>query len=407
MIPSKNSGRFTSQKADKKFVILMAMLTSVMAMSIDTMLPAMNEIGKDLGVTLRSDLQYVITFLFLGFGVGQFIFGPISDSIGRKKPIYIGGAIFLVGCLISYFSNSLEWMMVGRFLQGVGAAAFRTISIAIVRDKYSGPAMAETISLVMTIFILVPVFAPSIGQLIITYLNWRNIFLFFIFLSSISLTWFWLKQEETLKIENRKKFNLKQIFAGSIETITNPVSGLAILTSGLTFGSFVAYLSSSQHIFQQIYEVGDKFPLYFGGLAFTIGLASLVNSKLVAKFGVIKLIKIALVVMSFSSLIFLAFMYFSHSPIPKLYQLMIFFSTFFACVGLLFGNLNALALSPLGHIAGLASSVVGSLQNFISVAIGVVISHFFDKDMYPIVIGFASMSTSCLLIVFLGLRENK
>lgn len=401
-----NSVEAPIKKVDRKFVVLMAMLTSVMAMSIDTMLPAMNAIGKDLGVTLRSDLQYVITFLFLGFGVGQFIFGPISDSIGRKKPIYIGGVIFLCGCLISYYSKNLEWMMIGRFLQGLGAAAFRTISIAIVRDKYSGPAMAETISLVMTIFILVPVFAPSIGQLIITYLHWRNIFLFFIFLSSISLTWFWLKQEETLLSDRRKKFNLKQIFAGSIETITNPVSSLAILTSGLTFGGFVAYLSSSQHIFQQIYGVGGKFPIYFGSLAFTIGVASLVNSKLVSKFGVITLIKSALVVMSTSSILFLSFMYFSDSAVPKLYQLMIFFSTFFACVGLLFGNLNALALSPLGHIAGLASSVVGSLQNFISVAIGVAISHFFDKDMYPIVIGFASMSTTCLIIIFIGFRKK-
>lgn len=394
------------KKSNKEFILLMAMMTSIMALAIDTMLPAMSTIGKDLHIIEQGSLQYIITILFLSFGIGQLVFGPLSDSIGRKKPIYIGGTVFIIGCITSFYSTNLETMLIGRFFQGFGAAAFRTISIAIIRDQYEGNTMAEVISLVMTVFILVPVFAPAIGQGIIAFSSWRMIFLIFTVLTTIILIWFFIRQIETLHINNRKAFSFKTILRGCKETITNPTSAIATLTSGLIFGGFIAYLSTAQQIFQNLYQVGQNFPLYFGGLAFTIGLSSFANSRLVKHFGIITLIKSALGVMCFSSLIFLSYLFISDLPAPPLAILMTFFTIFFACVGLLFGNLNTLALAPLGHIAGVASSVVGSIQNFISVSIGVSIASSYTNSVFPIILGFACMSSICLILVLLGFKKH-
>lgn len=389
-----------------EFVILMALMTSIMALSIDTILPALETIGLDLKISSPSHAQFIISVLFIGFGLGQLLFGPLSDTFGRKKPIYLGGIIFIAGCIISYFSTTLEIMLLGRLLQGFGAASFRTISIALIRDEYSGIAMAKTISLVMTVFILVPVLAPSLGQLILFISPWRSIFLLFLFLCLLTLVWFAIRQEETLKIENRKRFSIRNIYNGAKETCSTPSSLSATLMSGLVFGGFIAYLSSSQQIFQHIYGVGTQFPLYFGSLALTIGISSFVNSHLVHKFGVVNLVRFSLTVMTSLSLCFVLYLFFGNIAVPPLPLLMFFFASFFCCVGLLFGNLNTLALSELGHIAGIASSVVGSIQNFVSVFIGVLIASQFTNSLLPIIAGFSGLSLSSLIIIKYGMKKG-
>ncbi|WP_199899311.1 MFS transporter [Sneathiella glossodoripedis] len=166
----------TSSVGPIEQVILLALLSSLIALSIDSMLPALAHIEKDLGVFHPNGRQYIVGATFVGMAVGMLLYGPISDSLGRRGPIFLGISIFLIGCLMSVFADSFEIMLLGRFLQGLGAAGPRVVSIALIRDQYSGREMARFTSLVMTVFILVPVLAPALGQGILLIATWRSIF---------------------------------------------------------------------------------------------------------------------------------------------------------------------------------------------------------------------------------------
>ncbi len=380
-----------------EFVVLMAALTSVMALSIDAILPAFKMIGDDLKLTDPNHIQYLISVLFFGFGIGLIVFGPISDTMGRKKPIYLGGSIFVVGTLIAFVSQSLNVMLLGRLLQGFGAASFRIMAIAIIRDEYKGKAMAKVMSFITTVFILVPIIAPSIGQAVLFLAPWRSIFLFYLFTCGSTILWFALRQRETLPVEERKKFSWKNLAYSFKETLTHPTSLHSTLIVGFMRGGMVAYLSCSQQIFQGVYKVGDKFPLYFGSLALTIGLSNIMNSKLLSYFGVGQLVKVALTILAFVLVPVSIYFYVGDVSSPTLIGFMFLFSCFFGCLGLLFGNLTTLALDPLGHIAGSASSIVGFTQNTISVIIGMIIAQQFDQTVRPVITGLTIITLLSLI----------
>ena len=261
------------------FIALMALLMSFVALAIDAMLPALAQIGTDLNVVNRNDVQQVISSIFLGMSFGLIFFGPFSDSYGRKPAIYLGMGIFIIGCLISIFSQTFNTMIFGRILQGLGGASCRVITIAMIRDKFEGAQMGKVMSLIMIFFIMVPALAPSIGQLILMIATWRAIFYVMLLLGIISVVWLALKQEETLPVEKRLKFSLGTIFNGVLETVKNKTSRSYTLAAAFVFGAFISYLSSSQQIFQTQYGVGKLFALYFGVLALSIGSASFANSR--------------------------------------------------------------------------------------------------------------------------------
>jgi DHA1 family bicyclomycin/chloramphenicol resistance-like MFS transporter len=289
-------------------------------------------------------------------------------------------------------------MLIGRFLQGLGASGPRIVSIALVRDQYKGREMARVMSFVMTIFILVPVFAPAVGQLILVVADWRSIFAMFLILTLLISFWFWKRQPETLVPEKRSKFSFGKLIV-DIKCILRIRAALGYtLTMGFIFGAFIGYLSSSQQIFQVQYELHDLFPLYFGILACSIGFASLVNARLVMRLGMRRLSRIALGTICLLSfpVFLLAFYFDGHPPLALLmaYLLITFF--FF---GILFGNLNAMAMEPLGNIAGLGSAVVGSVSTLISVTFGVLVSDAYDGTVLPLILGFAVLGAGGLLIM--------
>tara|TARA_B110000971_G_scaffold105325_1_gene108084 strand:+ start:4476 stop:5585 length:1110 start_codon:yes stop_codon:yes gene_type:complete len=281
--------KVTQQPKFFEFVVLMAMIISMVALSIDAMLPALPNIAADLGVTRINDSQYVISILFAGMAIGQMIFGPMSDSVGRKYAINVGFAVFIVGCLVSLLAETFTMMLIGRFLQGFGAAGPRVVSIALVRDRYEGREMARVMSFVMTIFILVPIVAPALGQAILMFSDWRGIFWMFLVLSFIALSWFNLRQPETLLVENRIRFSIKQVLSDIKYICVIPAAMGYTIATGIIFGAFLGYLSSSQQIFQQQYHLGNQFVIYFGILAASLGLASLLNAQLVMRFGMRRL----------------------------------------------------------------------------------------------------------------------
>ena len=371
----------------KEFISLMALMMSIVALSIDAVLPALESIGDSMGVTNANDNQFLIGSVFIGMAFGQLLFGPLSDSIGRRRSMLMGYSVFFFGSLLTIVANDFDSILLGRFLQGFGVAAPRVLTTAIVRDLYEGRAMARVMSFVMMIFILVPMLAPIFGQIILTLANWQAIFVVIALFGFVTLIWYLLRQGETLAAEDRADFTGSRTMHALKTIVTNRAAFGYTIATGIVTGPFIFYLSSAQQLFQKTYELAQWFPLYFAGLALAFGLSSFVNGKQVMKFGMHRIVRLALRLMTASSLLFVFIAWwFDGFPvlwITTLYMLLTFF-----CVGLLFGNLNALAMEPLGHIAGIGAAVVGSLSTFIAAALAVIIGQQFNDTVYPLVISF-------------------
>lgn len=380
-----------------EFIVLLALTISLVALSIDSMLPALSEIATDLGVANPNDRQMVITVLFAGFGIAQVFYGPVSDSVGRKPSIYAGFLIFIAGSILCILSQDFTTMLVGRFLQGFGAAGPRTVVVAMVRDRYEGRAMARIMSLVTSVFILVPVLAPTIGQGILLVAHWRAIFWMLLALGILTSIWFALRQEETLPLERRRELSFARVLRAMLETFRTRVALGYMTATGLVFGAFIGYLASAQQIFQEMYGMGKLFPLCFGALAITFGAASLTNAKLVMRFGMRKLSHRALIGHTLLSVVFAVYAVTVDGQPPFLLFMGYMMGAFFL-IGLLFGNFNAMAMAPLGHIAGVGAAVIGAMTTFISVGCGAVIGHAYQGTILPLAIGFAVLGVLSLLV---------
>jgi MFS transporter, DHA1 family, multidrug resistance protein len=374
------------------------MLMSLTALSIDSMVPALQQIGSDLNVTNANDRQLVISMIFLGLSVGQLFFGPLSDKTGRKPAIFSGLIVFMAGSLVSMFSVNFPMMLAGRMLQGIGISAPRAVTLALVRDQFEGRAMAQVMSFVMTVFILVPMIAPTMGQAILLFAGWRAIFGSFIVLSLIAFVWLAIRQPETLAPENRAPFTLQRILTTTVEIIKTRNAFGYTLTAGLVSGAFIGYLNSSQQIFQELYALGTRFPLYFAIISSSVGLASLSNSRLVLRFGMRLLVKRSLLIISILSVAALGIALWSSGQ-PPLWVLMAYIMTSFFCVGILFGNMNSLAMEPLGHIAGIGAAIVGSLSTLISTLLGTLIGQSYNNTILPIIIGFGVLAGLSIFVV--------
>jgi DHA1 family bicyclomycin/chloramphenicol resistance-like MFS transporter len=289
-------------------------------------------------------------------------------------------------------------LLIGRLLQGVGASAPRAVILALVRDQYKGRTMARVMSFVMTVFILVPMIAPSMGQAILLLAGWRAIFGSFIMLAVITWIWFALRMPETLSLENRAPFSLRRIFDATHEIIRIRSAIGYTLSAGLVSGAFLGYLNSSQQIFQEQYALGERFPLYFGIISFSLGLASLVNTRLVMRFGMRFLVRwsLYLIIGLGTAGILMAVL---TAGKPPLWLMMAYIMSTFFCIGVLFGNQNSLAMEPLGHLAGIGAAVVGSLSTLISMPLGTIIGQRYNGTVTPLIAGILILSGLSLLVV--------
>ncbi len=394
------------QKTELEFIIIMASLMSLVALSIDALLPAISDISKSIHIVDLQNNQLFITMIFLGLGFGQLISGPLSDSFGRKPVIYVGFIIFAFASIICVFANSLEMMIVGRLLQGIGLSAPRTISIAMVRDRFSGNYMAKVMSFIVVIFILVPVIAPALGKLMLDSYGWRSIFYSQLVFGFFVMIWFWKRQPETLKPENKKKFKFSLFIEGTKEFFKHKNAVIFTLFSGFITGSFMVYLSASQIIFEQQYDLKEEFPFIFSGLAISIGLATFLNGNLVVRLGMYKLVSIFTIV--FTIVPFLYILLFSGESNPSIYVLLLFFGVQFFSIGFLFGNTRALAMESIGHIAGVGAAINGFVSTIMAVPIATFIGSYINDRALPLFIGFFVCGfLSLALIAFLKFTENK
>ncbi len=374
------------------------MMMSLVALSIDAMLPALSQIGTDLNVQNGNDRQLVISMIFMGLAFGQLFFGPLSDKTGRKPAIYAGLALFMVGSLLSMFATNFPMMLFGRLLQGAGISAPRAVTLALVRDQFEGREMARVMSFVMTVFILIPMIAPTMGQALLHFAGWRSIFGSFILLAAIVLIWFALRQPETLAIENRAPFTWQRIINTTREIIKNRLAFGYTVTAGLVSGAFIGYLNSAQQIFQEQYALGTLFPLYFAIIASSVGLASLLNTRLVMRYGMRLLVQRSLFIIFMLSMAAFGIALFASGQ-PPLWFFMTYLMMAFFCIGILFGNLNSLAMVPLGHIAGIGSAIVGSLSTLISALLGMLIGQSYNGTILPLVAGLAILIGLSIVVV--------
>ena len=385
------------QTSQFEFVALMAFLMSVVALAIDALLPALDIIGSSISTISAAENQLLITMIFLGLGFGPLLFGPLSDSLGRKPVVFMGFAVFILASLICVSATSLEIMIVGRILQGIGLSAPRTISVAIIRDMYSGDRMAKIMSFVVVIFLLVPIIAPALGKFILDHYNWQAIFYIQILFSLMISYWFWKRQAETLKIENRIKLDKHLFIDGFKELIKYKKTLAYTVISGFVTGSFMVYLSSSQQIFQDQYSLKEEFPIIFAGLAISMGLAIFINGNIVIKYGMKRLITLSLFL--FFGVSFLYVILFYSNPNPSIEILLLFFSLQFFALGFLFGNLRSIAMQPVGHIAGIASAITGLISTLMAVPISILVGSYVSETSLPIFIGFSICSFLALLIL--------
>jgi MFS transporter, DHA1 family, multidrug resistance protein len=384
-----------------EFIAMMAMLMALNALAIDIMLPALQEIGAALNVADENARQYIVSSYLFGFGFAQLLYGPISDRFGRRAPMVIGLLVYILCSFAIVATPSFAGLLALRFIQGAGAASTRVVTVSIVRDVYGGRAMAEVMSLIMMVFMIVPIIAPGTGQIIMLGGDWHMIFVFIGLMGIMLLVWMMMRLPETLAREDVRPLTIISVIAGFRIVLTNRIALCYTIAATFIFGALFGFINSAQQIYVGIYELGAWFPVAFAAVAAFMSLASFINAKLVGRYGMRRLSHGSLIAFILITFVWMLVQLFGPQPMP--FGL---FLGFFALAMFMFGwigaNFNSLAMEPLGHVAGTASSVLGFMSTVGGAAIGAVIGQAFDGTALPMVLGFCSVGVIGLGFVLLA-----
>lgn len=392
-----------------EFIPLAALLTCLTALSIDIMLPVLPDLARDLGVIEANKQQLVVTSYLGGLVIGQLVVGTVSDRYGRLPILYGGLALFIVGAAVASQATTFDWLLVARALQGMGGAAPRIVTTAVVRDLYAGRQMARILSMVMTTFIMVPIFAPSLGQLLALVVDWRAPILFLAIAGALAALWAWLRLPETSPRHAARQPHDPEpappirLTAALQAIYQSRLTVGYVIANGFMFACLMAYILSSQQIFVDVYHLGEWFPLAFGALASAVAIAGLVNARIVVRLGMRSVSHRALIAF-LSVAIGLAAIGLIYAGRPPFWVLWLGLWLAFFFFGLIVSNFNALAIEPLGHVAGTASSVMGSYTTLSSALFGTLTGQLFDGTTLPLNLGFVAFSGTALVIVLVTER---
>jgi DHA1 family bicyclomycin/chloramphenicol resistance-like MFS transporter len=379
-----------------EFVIVIASIMALNPLAMDMMLPALPNVGTAFHIAAANRPQMVLSIFLVGFGVGQFVMGPLSDRFGRR-PILLGGmAVYCVASLLAIAAPSFETLLLARALQGVGTSATRVIATSIVRDCYAGRRMASVVSLAMMVFIAVPVIAPSFGQAVMLLTQWRGIFIVLMIYGVLALIWSAVRMPETLPVSERRSLKLGEVLGAFRQTITNRQTFGYALAAGGVQGTLFAYVFSSQQLFTEIYHLGHYFPLAFAAIAIGVAVAGFLNARLVGRLGMRMISHSALVgFVAIGGIMLVAakLQMLPLAPFMALSALMMF------AFGMMFSKFTALAMEPQGHIAGTASSLYGSITTLLAIGIGMAIGQDYDGTLLPFATGFFLCTLAALGVV--------
>ena len=391
---SKASAPETKRLGEWEFITLVAVLFATIAFSIDAMLPALSTIGAELAPEAPSRAALVVGIFVFGLGLGTLITGPLSDAVGRKRVILGAYVLFIAGAVIAGSAPTLEIMLAGRFLQGLAAAGPRIAALAMVRDLYNGPKMAAIMSMTMVIFGLIPAIAPLVGQTIMLGFGWRAIFFAFAIFALVASLWLWSRQPETLPPEARNPIRISTLWAAMKMALSNRVFRFAVAVQTMIYGALFSLISAIQPVFDISYGRDENFPLWFGAMAILSMSASFINSRIVARLGMRRIIISALTVQGcLSAVVLVIVLSTGDLPFAVFY---VWATSVMFLVGFTLGNLNALAMEPMGKIAGLAASISGAISTVLSAVIAMPISLSFDGTPRALVEGVLV----CVVIAF-------
>lgn len=378
-----------------EFIALIAMMFATIAFSIDAMLPALPEIGATLSPDNINRAQLIITSFVLGMGIGTFFTGPISDAFGRKPVIFGGVILYIISAAAAWAAQSLELALLARVTMGLGAAGPRVVAMAVVRDLYSGREMARVVSIAMMIFTLVPAVAPMLGSVIIAFSSWRGIFAAFAAFALIIALWMGVRLPETLERQDRRPVRPALMAAALKEMVTHPTVRLSIIAQCLCLGMLFTMITLVQPAYDVVFDRAESFPFWFFGVALVAGTGSLLNAVLVVRLGMRRMVTWALAsqIGLASAMLVLESMPLDSSVAFGLFvawQTSVFFMA-----GVTLGNLNAMGMEPMGHIAGMAASVMGAISTVVAAAIAAPVGLLFDGSLLPLTAGI-------LIMAFLG-----
>jgi DHA1 family bicyclomycin/chloramphenicol resistance-like MFS transporter len=381
-----------------ELVAMTAYLMALNALAIDVMLPAMSEIGQALGITNANDAQFIIVVYMLGFGTSQLVWGPVTDRFGRKGVlswVLIGYILASLGCTLAH---NFETLLIWRFILGIAAGGTRVIAVSVVRDLYVGRGMARIMSLVMTVFMVVPIMAPMIGQTIMNFFHtWQSTFGILVAGGVIMLVWSFLRLPETRPPEARTSISPRAVL-GAYASVFKTREALGyMLASGVIFGAMFAYISSSEQIFNDIFKTPETFVYWFAGIAAAMSVANFTNARIVEKLGQRLISHCAIISFTFFSIVLLIV---TEVFGPNLYVFMGLFSLVFMSFGFMGPNFNSMAMEPLGKIAGTASALLGFASTTMAAAIGGFIAHQYDGTLIPVLFGYVGLGVATFLIVF-------
>lgn len=379
-----------------QFVALIAAMMATNALAIDSMLPALPHIGEALGVHDPNARQWVITAYLLGFGVAQLAYGSLADCYGRKPVLMAGLTLYTVFAALCAFSTSFEMLLVARFLTGLGAASTRVLSVSIVRDCYAGRQMARVMSLAFIVFLATPIIAPSVGMVIMMVASWRWIFGVLSIFGLIVMAWAAIKLPETQHPEDRIPISVAGVSSAFKAALTDRIAMGYTLAATLVLAGLFGFLNSAQQVFAEVLHAGDLFPLIFAGIAGAMAVSSLLNSRIVERLGMRKVSHWALI-----GFIVVAA---AHAAIAlsgreTLLTFAVMQASMMFCFGLVMSNFGAIAMEPLGHVAGAAASIQGFITTIGGAVFGFLIGQLYDGTTIPLTIGFTGFGLAGLLMV--------
>jgi MFS transporter, DHA1 family, multidrug resistance protein len=381
-----------------EFVLIISSIMALNPLAMDMMLPALPNIASTFNIISANRPQEVLSAFLIGFGIGQFVMGPLSDRFGRRPVLIDGMALYCIGSFLAIEASSFEMLLLARVLQGLGTSATRVIATSVVRDCYAGRRMASVMSLAMMIFIAVPVVAPSLGEALMFWTQWRGIFVVLMSYGLFALVWSAARLPETLPVTEQKSLAVRDVFSAFRQTVTNRQTLGYALAAGGVQGSLFAFVFSSQQVFTQIYGLGRYFPLAFAAAAIGVAVAGFLNARFVGRLGMRVISHGALVgFVGVAGTLFLA---------AKLQSLPLALFVALAALmmfafGLMFANFTSLAMEPQGHIAGTASSLYGSITTLLGIAIGTTIGQDYDGTLLPFATGFFLCTLASLTIVLI------